>query len=461
MRSFVLLGALCLSLPFISPASAQWQPIVSGTTDSLTAITWVDGRFLVAGGGLTILRSFDNGVSFSATDGYGHGHDGMPLNHISFHDSLNGYGTSSMACCSFQSTTDGGLTWQGWPENEIEELRVRMRMALNGTDQVVFKDGAGVRFSVEDGELLDESAITIHASLDSVCPIPDAFNCWSNGAWYDTGSYGWTLTSNDRGASIQTGTFPYASYLYSAHRINDTTIAYIDFEPRLRVSHDKGVSWKQRSTLPIVLGTITPAFGMYDAARGAFADMNGQLNLTADSGMTWTPVPTPTGVPLNDILFVDVMHVLAVGDAGAILTSSDGGHTWEVEESGTTARLHALAMSGNTAIAIGNDGTILRRFPAHAGMDLSTGLSALPSPELTLFPNPAAGTLNVRYAGSAGTGTPAFAATDAFGRKHQLQARRGADGLWTLDIGQLANGMHTLHSMHGGTGVRHTFLVIQ
>lgn len=460
MRSFLLFSAFSLSLPFISPASAQWQPIVSGTTDSLTAITWVDGRFLVAGGGLTFLRSLDNGVSFSATGGYGHGYDGMPLNHISFHDSLNGYGTSSMACCSYQSTNDGGRTWQGWPENEIDELQVRMRMALNGTDQVVFKEGP-VHFSIADGQLLNESAITIHASLDSVCPIPDAFNCWSNGAWYDTGSYGWTLTSNDRGASIQTGTFPYANYLYSAHRVNDTTIAYIDFGPRLRVSHDKGVSWKQRSTLPIVLGTITPAFGMYDAARGAFADMNGQLNLTADSGMTWTPVPTPTSVSLNDILFVDDMHVLAIGDAGTILTSSDGGYTWEQEESGTTERLHALATSGGATIAIGTIGTILRRFPAHAGMDLTTGLSAQPSTHLTLFPNPSSGTLNVRSPGLETTNMPLFTATDAFGRKHKLQASLGTHGSWALDITGLANGVHTLHCSQGDRTWKRPFLVVQ
>ncbi|MEZ4806198.1 MAG: YCF48-related protein, partial [Flavobacteriales bacterium] len=373
---------------------AQWQSIASGTSDSLTAITWVDGHFMVAGGGLTFLKSTDNGESFAATAGYAPGFSGSPLDHLSFHDAMIGYGTTVWNCCSYQSTVDGGETWQTvWPNDDF----VRMRIALNATDQVIFKSGAGVSFSTS-GQLLFETGFEIYADLDSVCPVPDSGTCTQfitgNDTSYSTGSYGWTLTSNDRGATIQSGVFPYASYLYSTHAVRGDTIAYVDLNSILLISHDKGVTWHRRGTMPIAFSTVIPAFRMLSGAKGAMWGTNGTLNMTADSGATWHPIQTPTSLPMNDILFLDADHVLAVGDQGTILASADGGHTWVIEETGTTARLHALSMSEDAVIAIGNDGTILRRYPAISGF--ITGVQEHGTAGVVAYPNPAADVLTLR-----------------------------------------------------------------
>jgi len=339
-----------------------------------------------------------------------------------------------------------------------------MRIALDATNQVVFKSGAGVQFNT-NGLLLFETDAVLYADIDSVCPVPDSGNCWvsqnGNDTIYSTGSYGWTLTSNDRGGTIQSGTFPYSSYLYAAQQINDTTIAYLDYDAVLRVSHDRGVTWQRRSTLPIALATISPAFAMYDAEKGAFVDVNGQVNLTADSGLTWTPVSTPTNVPLNDILYLDAQYLLAVGDAGTILSSSDGGSTWAIEESGTTERLHALATSGAATLAIGTNGTILRRFPAHSGLGLSTTVVEHFDDGPKLSPNPASTTLDVRFLHPAAAGEPRFTIVDALGRPHLVAARRADTGVWQMDITQLTQGIHTLHVSMDKAVWKRNFLVIR
>lgn len=463
MRSFVrLLGTFALSHSLATLVDAQWRPIPSGTTDSLTAITWVDGRFMVAGSSLTFLRSLDNGLTFTATGGYAPGYDESPFTHLSFHDSLVGFGTSTLACCMMQSTTDGGITWnEVFPNDDY----VRMRLALNSTDQIIFKSGGGLRFGA-DGRLLQETDMVVLAEIDSVCPVPDFGDCSvdvsGEDTTYTTHGHGWTLTSNDRGGTVQTGVFPYASYLYDAQVVSGGTVAYIDYASELRTSHDKGVSWTKRGRLPHnVINRLTLAFRMYSSAHGAAWGDDGQIHLTVDSGTTWFAIPTPSPARLYDILFVDDMHVLAVGDAGTILSSSDGGYTWEIEESGTTERIHALATSGEATIAIGTNGTILRRFPAHAGMDLTTGLPAKASEGFTLFPNPASGAINVRCTSFEGNSKPTFTATDTFGRKHGLQAYPGASGSWAVDITGLASGVHTLHYSKGDTAGKRTFLVIQ
>jgi photosystem II stability/assembly factor-like uncharacterized protein len=452
---------MLMTVLFSGQAFAQWQVIASGTTDSLTAITWVNDRFLVAGSGLTFLRSMDDGLSFSATTGYAPGFDGSPLNHLSFHDSLVGYGTSTMNCCSFQSTNDGGATWvTTFPAYD----GVQMRVTLDAAHQVVFKSGAGVQFDT-NGLLLFEPDAVIYADPDSVCPVPDSGNCVlsvvGTDTTYSTGSYGWTLTSNDRGASIQSGTFPYASYIYSAHRVNDTTVSYIDFGPTVRISHDRGVSWQRRSDLPITLGLISPAFRMRDAAYGIFADDNGQLRITNDSAMTWTPIPVPTNVTLNDLLFVEDDFVLAVGDNGTILSSSDGGSTWEVEESGTTERLHAITTSGTATIAIGTNGTILRRFPAHAGLALPTAYSDARVPEFKLFPNPVPDVLHILDLDHDDTNATLFTVRDALGRQQAVPPMRIMNGSWSVDISNLAQGWYTLHGDQGELTWKRAFLIVR
>ena len=462
-KTVQVLQSVALTLASITSGSAQWQQVTSGTIDSLTVITWVEDRFFIAGGNLVLLRSFDNGISFSATSGFVPGFDPAPMNHLAFHDGLMGYGTNTLSCCALQRTLDGGLTWASEIQNGPSDVTV-MRLPLNNADQVVFRNGAAVQFGA-DGRLLVETAATIFADLDSVCPIPDEGVCWVTGtgtdAIYTTGSHGWTLTSNDRGATIQSGTFPYGYYVYSAHVINGDTVAYVDFDRDLLMSYDKGVSWMKRGVVPFHVGLITPAFRMWTSAKGAACDSTGQINLTEDSGTTWFPVPTPTTMLLHDMLFVDADNVLAVGDAGTILSSSDGGYTWAIEESGTTERLHALATSGTATLAIGTNGTILRRFPAHSGLGLSTTVVDHFDDGPKLFPNPASTTLDVRFLHPAAAGEPRFTIVDALGRPHLVAARRADTGVWQMDITQLTQGIHTLHVSMDKAVWKRNFLVIR
>jgi photosystem II stability/assembly factor-like uncharacterized protein len=455
----ILQGA-AVTLASVTSASAQWQQIPSGASDSLTAITWVDGRFLIAGGNPTFLRSFDNGLSFTATNGFATGINPAAMNHLAFHDNLVGYATNTWGCCALQRTTDGGSTWEGMPQSG--SAVTVMRLPLNEEDQVVFRSGAGVQFDAE-GLLLYETEATIYANLDSVCPIPNAGVCWVDGTGSDaihtTGSHGWILTSNDRGTTVQGGTFPYSYYVYSAHVIHGDTVAYVDFERYLLMSHDKGSSWAKRGLVPFEIGLITPALRMWSAAKGAACDGTGLIHLTEDSGATWFPVPTPGNTPLYDLLFLDATNVLAVGDQGTILASSDGGYNWEPEQSGTTARLHGIARSPDAVIVIGNDGIILRR-------DLSVHVRpAVADPSkaegLELFPNPACDQVQVSRTGPVPAGPSAFSVIDARGRRLSMPIERTGERSWVMDIAQLPAGSYTLELSNEGGMLRRTLLVVR
>jgi hypothetical protein len=75
---------------------------------------------------------------------------------------------------------------------------------------------------------------------------------------------------------------------------------------------------------------------------------------------TWQN-PLPTGNTLNDVHFVDAQTGTAVGQAGTIVWTTDGGVTWVTQESGTTNDLYGVSFfDANNGTAVGDVGTILR-----------------------------------------------------------------------------------------------------
>src|SRR5258708_17576822 len=80
----------------------------------------------------------------------------------------------------------------------------------------------------------------------------------------------------------------------------------------------------------------------------------------ANSGWLWQN-PLPQGNTLRSIVTVDVNVVVAVGEFGTILRTTDGGVTWILQSSGTTNSLYGVSFAdANTGTVVGRSGTILR-----------------------------------------------------------------------------------------------------
>ena len=80
----------------------------------------------------------------------------------------------------------------------------------------------------------------------------------------------------------------------------------------------------------------------------------------AESGWFWQN-PPHGGNPFFAVATVRASTVVAVGDGGIILRSSDGGATWTLQSSGTTNALAGVSfVDADTGSAVGQGGTILR-----------------------------------------------------------------------------------------------------
>lgn len=78
---------------------------------------------------------------------------------------------------------------------------------------------------------------------------------------------------------------------------------------------------------------------------------------TLDGGVTWTR--QRSGVFLSRVQFVSTTVGWAVGEAGTILSSANGGATWTARPSGTTAFLNGLSfVNSTTGWVVGAEGTI-------------------------------------------------------------------------------------------------------
>ena len=133
---------------------------------------------------------------------------------------------------------------------------------------------------------------------------------------------------------------------------------------------DGGRTWENHS-LPddIILNDVS----MADASRGWIAGELGTVLHTEDGGRTWTPQAVGVDKTLFGVFFPDAQHGWVVGIDALILHTDDGGQTWKVQNGSTEVReleqvgfsaayenpsLYALQVVGDLGVAVGEIGAV-------------------------------------------------------------------------------------------------------
>jgi photosystem II stability/assembly factor-like uncharacterized protein len=215
-----------------------------------------------------------------------------------------------------------------------------------------------------------------------------------------TANDGEMLKSTDGGASwfaLQTGT---TKGLYDVHFFDENRWIAIGQGAYITETTDGGITWKQKST-----GTNNWNEVAFRGTLGIMAGNKGDINVTTNGGTSWTKRSSPNGLELrsvsigNDSTAVAVgingtlikstnkgrnwyttyasiplasnrvsgvthltEHLLvAVAYGGVIIQSTDGGGTWEPQNSGTGANLEAVSfIDRKVGTVVGWNGTVLR-----------------------------------------------------------------------------------------------------
>ena len=87
----------------------------------------------------------------------------------------------------------------------------------------------------------------------------------------------------------------------------------------------------------------------------------GTIVRSTDGGKSWTDIASGILSNLNQVVAVDKGVLLAVGERGSIVRSVDDGVHWAIEKSGTGNNLIKLAvLAGVNVVGVGDGGTIVR-----------------------------------------------------------------------------------------------------
>src|SRR5947207_2098092 len=118
-----------------------------------------------------------------------------------------------------------------------------------------------------------------------------------------------------------------------------------------QVTPDPGWS----SQPPVIKNTLL-AVAVAEANTIVAVGNGGTILRSTDGGGNWTTAASPALSWLNAVSFSDPRTGAAVGGSGAILRTEDGGATWIQQSSGTTADLCSVSFAdARIGIAVGTD----------------------------------------------------------------------------------------------------------
>lgn len=236
---------------------------------------------------------------------------------------------------AFARSTDGGLTWTAGVSADG-----RTRLVAVSADVVLASPETGFTFS-GDGRLLRS----------------------------DDGGQTWA----DLGEVIPEGIWDFAVPSPQA-------VVAADVLGNMFHSPDAGLTWAQAFTSPgprpAFLSSARPAFA--DPFNGYFGYGGGFVIKTTDSGATWTQISSGYGASLTDVARFTDGRLIAVGEAGALLTNTGAqGAPWTVPPAFTAQSFVAVDVVGPQAVVVADaDGRVYRS--ADGGQTWTVGGAAPP-----------------------------------------------------------------------------------
>jgi photosystem II stability/assembly factor-like uncharacterized protein len=189
-------------------------------------------------------------------------------------------------------------------------------------------------------------------------------------AWV-VGERGLLLSTRDAGKSWQVMDSGVTSTLRAVALAAPDTVYVAGDEGMARASFDGGRSWR-----PLAVPAqnwLSVSTRKTDGGLALLASASGSIyRFEAASGWLGETGKSPAGALHSVVLGRDGNTAVAVGEAGTMLVSADGGRSWRVRETGSQAALRDVWLTGDRAdrfVAVGEDGLLLEGAVFGAGTD--------------------------------------------------------------------------------------------
>ncbi|MBB2483829.1 PKD domain-containing protein [Mitsuaria sp. WAJ17] len=291
---------------------------------------------------------------------------------VSFDDA--GQGLMFRADGLFYSSGNGGQSWSARPK-ATADIRSGTSMspaslARLGGQRLGLVDGGGQLWISADGgqswavptgiptlrwgqiRVQDDRFQWVVPPACAVYLYDDVYVCPSN-------KTSTVLTSVDGGQHWAALELP-LNQPTALHRNAAGRLTAIGEQGRVLQSDDGGKTWVERNA-PVKRSLL--AFHAIDDKQ-FWAAGPGVALVSVDGGETWTSSAALTAADANqevlDIRFADALHGWAAGRYGLLLSTRDGGKTWERQDAGTKQHLFRLeVLDSRTVWAMGHHGAVL------------------------------------------------------------------------------------------------------
>ncbi len=175
-------------------------------------------------------------------------------------------------------------------------------------------------------------AVMAQTELYGVAPLDSLTAFVAAGDAVNRGGQGYLSFTSDGGnhwtTLMQDSVYDYFD-VYFADEQHGWLVGGLDtdpYTPKLYITTNGGMAWNEVA-LPQNAHTLR-AITFVDRNRGWAVGERGTILHTTDGGQTWEVQNSGVSTVLFDVEFSDSLHGVAVGDSNVVLITTDGGATW-------------------------------------------------------------------------------------------------------------------------------------
>lgn len=283
------------------------------------------------------------------------------------------------------ATQNHGLTWQKQHSGTTQALTgVYFTDPFNGW---ITGDSGLILTTTNGGKTWSQRPTGTVSMLNAIVILPD-------GVGWAVGANGTILKSEDHGATWQSQT--------SGLTVDIENMSFVGTKGwavagGVILSTNDGAGW---TILQQKITSYISDIYFADSLHGWYSTLVGEIFHTSDGGLTWEaqesglPHVIGTTKRLYSIQFVNTGVGWAVGELGIILHTTNGGATWTQETSTTTVTLYSVCgVSATSCYAVGAQGVVVSTTPPSTVENDRN----FPSPdEIRLIPNPSNGRVAIQ-----------------------------------------------------------------
>lgn len=182
---------------------------------------------------------------------------------------------------------------------------------------------------------------------------PLAIHMWDEERGIIVGNTGSTIRTTDGFRTVVGSSNPTYGHLNCVFFLNDT-LGWVGTQSgRIYRSTNAGVSWSLMQSGQSTSNYITSIQFVDELVGYASCYGGGRVLKSVDGGQTWVSIAPVDLVFIRDLHFSDAMNGVAVGHAGHVIRTTDGGANWTFMPSNTTYNLVSLSVQGQQMVACG------------------------------------------------------------------------------------------------------------